>query len=83
MAVQGQEFYSTLAADIANVLCTGPAWKLLAALPEPWEAPVLGSFSGPLPVITSNPTGALPRSHAAHSLAGCARADSQLQRERR
>ena len=38
MTPQGLEFYSTLAADVANVLGTGYAWKLLAALPEPWEA---------------------------------------------
>jgi hypothetical protein len=39
LTAEGQEFYSTLAADVANVLCTGHAWKLLAALPEPWEPP--------------------------------------------
>ena len=37
MTAQGLEFYSTLAADVANFLCTGYAGKLLAALPEPWE----------------------------------------------
>jgi len=40
LAVQGQESYATLAADVANVLCTGYAWKLLTALPDPWETPV-------------------------------------------
>ena len=39
LADQDQEFYSTLAADLANVLCTGYAWKLLTALPKPWETP--------------------------------------------
>jgi hypothetical protein len=39
LTVQGQDFYSTLAADVATVLCAGPAWALLAALPEPWETP--------------------------------------------
>lgn len=33
-----QTFYTTLASDIVNVLCTGIAGKLFAVLPEPWEA---------------------------------------------
>ena len=37
MTAQGLEFYSTLAAEVASILCTGYAWELLAALPEPWE----------------------------------------------
>ena len=39
MTDRGQEFYSSLAVDIAEVVCSGYAWKLLAALPEPWEVP--------------------------------------------
>jgi hypothetical protein len=27
------------AADVANVICTSYPWKLLSALPEPWETP--------------------------------------------
>ena len=49
MAELDQEFYSILAADVANVLCTGYAWKLLTALPEPWEIPATAqqNVSGP------------------------------------
>ena len=48
MTVQGQEFYSALAADVANVLCTGYAWKLLTALPEPWETPATQKEDHPM-----------------------------------
>jgi hypothetical protein len=48
LTAQGQEFYSTLAAEVANVLCTGYAWKLLTALPEPWEAPATQKEGHPM-----------------------------------
>ena len=48
LTAQGQEFYLTLAADVATVLCTGYAWKLLAALPEPWEAPATQKEGHPM-----------------------------------
>lgn len=54
--------YSKLSADIANVLCTGDAGKMLAALPELWDDDALPTVPvpSPIPAAITTPAPALP-----------------------
>ena len=76
MTSQGQEFYLTLAAEVAHVLCTGHAWKLLSALPEPWETPATQEGG---PCMTTNQAAAIRVNWKQHDQSPCKHLNLELE----